>query len=553
MSDRPASPNPALVSAREAQALPRVPLLLLCAAYLIPGVFGRDPWRSADLTAYGYILALAEGRSSWLAPTLGGLPTPDGALLPYWLGAVFVKLLPWLDPMVASRIPFTLLLAATLALVWYATYHLARADSAQPLPLAFGGEAAPVDYARAIADGAVLALIASLGLLQLGHETTPELVQITAIALLLYGHAARQSHPLQALAAIAVGLLALASSAAPTVALLLAVALIGLEAHLTGDGWPRRIALVLAAAAVAALVAWALGAWQNRLGTITEPTQPLRWLRALAWFAWPVWLLSLYTLWRWRRRLLAPHLALPVVAGVLLLAVWLAMAGSDRALLLALPPMAVLSAFALPTLARATASAIDWFSVFFFTLAAIAVWLFYVAIQTNVPAKLAANVAKLSPGYENRFSWLALAASVLATLAWLWLVRWRTAGHRHPLWKSLVLPASGVSLIWLLVMTLLLPPLDNARSYRSLVSRLATALPTRDCIAAPDLPLPPLAALEAMGHWRIDAVTPYAQSHCPWLVTGGGVAVPADTWQLVTRERRLRREDDAIELYRRVR
>lgn len=549
--ERPAPPNPALVSAREAEALPRLPLLLLCAAYLVPGVFGRDPWRSADVTAYGYILALAEGRAAWLAPTIAGLPTTDGALLPYWLGAAFVKLLPWLDPMVASRVPFTLLLAATLGLVWYATYHLARTASAQPLPLAFGGEAAPVDYARAIADGAVLALVASLGLLQLGHETTPELVQIAAMGLVLYGYAARVAHPAQAFAAIAAGLLAFASSAAPTVALLLAAALIGVEARLKGRGWLRRIALTAAAAALAALVASALGAWQNRLGSPTDPGQPLRWLRAIAWFAWPVWLLSLYTLWRWRRWLLAPHLALPLVAGVLMLGVWLAMAGSDRALLLALPPMAVLSAFALPTLARATASAIDWFSVFFFTLAAVAVWLFYAAIQTHVPAKLAANVAKLSPGYERSFSWLALAVSVLATLAWLWLVRWRTSGHRHPLWKSLVLPAGGVSLIWLLVMTLLLPPLDNARSYRSLVSRLSTVLPARDCIAAPELSRPPLAALEAMGHWQLDAVTPLARSSCGWLVTGGNAAPPPG-WQLVTRERRLRRDDDVLEVYRRV-
>ena len=46
----------------------------------------------------------------------------------------------------------------------------------QPVAFAFGGEASPLDYARAIADAALLALIASLGLLQLGHETTPELV-----------------------------------------------------------------------------------------------------------------------------------------------------------------------------------------------------------------------------------------------------------------------------------------------------------------------------------------------------------------------------------------
>ena len=37
------TPNPALVTAREAQRLPRLALLLLCAAYLLPGLFGRDP------------------------------------------------------------------------------------------------------------------------------------------------------------------------------------------------------------------------------------------------------------------------------------------------------------------------------------------------------------------------------------------------------------------------------------------------------------------------------------------------------------------------------
>ena len=157
------SPNPALVSQREAEPLPRLALFVLSAAYVLPGLFGRDPWKSADITAFGYIVNIAQGKTSWLAPTVGGLPA-DGALLPYWIGALFVRLLsPMVDPALAARIPFALLLALALSLTWYAAYHLARSESAQPLPFAFGGEAEPVDYARAIADGALLALIASLG------------------------------------------------------------------------------------------------------------------------------------------------------------------------------------------------------------------------------------------------------------------------------------------------------------------------------------------------------------------------------------------------------
>jgi 4-amino-4-deoxy-L-arabinose transferase-like glycosyltransferase len=111
-------PNPALVSQREAEPLPRLALLVLCAAYVLPGLFGRDPWKSADITLFGYVVNIASGKTGWLAPTVGGVPA-DGALLPYWIGAVFVRLLsPMLDPIIAARIPFALLLALAHALAW---------------------------------------------------------------------------------------------------------------------------------------------------------------------------------------------------------------------------------------------------------------------------------------------------------------------------------------------------------------------------------------------------------------------------------------------------
>ncbi|MBN8510673.1 MAG: hypothetical protein J0L57_18935, partial [Burkholderiales bacterium] len=216
------TPTPALVSERAARRLPRLALLLLCAAYVLPGVFGRDPWRNADLIAFGTMLSLADGRSDWLAPALGGLAV-DAALLPYWLGALFIQLLgPLLGPALAARIPFAALLALVLALTWYSTFHLARTDAAQPVPFAFGGEAAPLDYARAIADAAVLALIACLGLLQLGHETTPELVQLFGASLVLWALAAAPFRIWPARAAVIGALLLLAGSGAPSVGLLLA-------------------------------------------------------------------------------------------------------------------------------------------------------------------------------------------------------------------------------------------------------------------------------------------------------------------------------------------
>jgi 4-amino-4-deoxy-L-arabinose transferase-like glycosyltransferase len=190
--------------------------------------------------------------------------------------------------------------------------------------------------------------------------------------------------------------------------------------------------------------------------------------------------------------------------------------------------------------------------VFFFTIAAATGWVFYVAIQTGVPAQLAANVAKLSPGFVHGFSAPGLTFAVLGTLAWLWLVRWRTRRSRHPLWKSLVLPAGGVSLCWLLVMTLLLPPLDNARSYRSMVQRIARQVPAEGCVAAPGMARAQVVALEYLGHYRIDAVTPETQTRCDVLMLPRPQGKPSTRWQFIGRERRNRNDDDDVDLYRRV-
>jgi hypothetical protein len=546
------SPNPALVSQREAEPLPRPALFLLAAAYVLPGLLDRDPWKSADITSFGYIVNIAQGKTGWLAPTVGGLPA-DGSILPYWIGAAFVRLLaPMVNPIVAARIPFALLLALALALTWYAAYHLARSESAQPLPFAFGGEAAPVDYARAIADGALLALIASLGLLQLGHEGTPELVQLVGIALYLYGVAAGAAKPNQGGAFAALAIVVLAASGAPSVAMLLAAAGMATALRSPAPTRMRSIVWILVGALLGAAAATGLGAWANRLGTYDSGAQVLALARQIGWFAWPAWLLALWTLWQWRRRLASWHIVVPLVVTATLLGVWLAMAGSDRALMLALPALAVLAAFALPTLQRSAAAAIDWFSVCLFTIAVATGWVFYVAIQTGVPASLANNVAKLSPGYLNRFSWPELVLALAATVAWLWLVRWRTGRHRHPLWKSLVLPAGGVSVCWLLVMTLLLPPLDNARSYRGMMQRIARQVPAGSCVAAPGMSRAEVVALEYLGGYRVDAAGDAADAHCDFLLLTRGQKPPAAAWQFVGREQRIRSDDDVTDVYRRA-
>lgn len=539
---------------RGAKRLPRLALLLLCAAYVVPGVFGRAPWRSADMASYGLMAAIAEGRTSWWAPLLGGVAA-DTAPLPHWLGAAFVAVLgPLLGGPLAARLPFALLLACTLALVWYATFHLARTEAAQPVPFAFGGEAAPVDYARAIADAALLALIATLGLLQLGHETTPELAQLCAVGGFLWSLAAAPYRRRGARAGVAASLMALSASGAPALALALGLGGALVCARSSFVQVRRQSAWVLVGVIAAIAVGWLGGTWRWRLTEGLSAADIASIARQWAWFLWPTWPAVLWALWRWRRQLTNRHVTVPLVVILASLAANLLMGGSDRALMLALPGMAMLAAFALPTLNRSTAAAIDWFSICFFSFSAVAVWVIYLAMQTGWPAKPAANVAKLAPGFESSFSLGAVLLALLATLAWLWLVRWRTGRHREAVWKSMVMPAGGVALSWLLLMTLWLPLLDYARGLGPWIDRLAPHLESADCLAAPGLGPAHVAALETQGRWRVDARPESAAGPCPLQLTlsrGAESVAPGPGWALRAEVRRPTERDEITSIWQR--
>ena len=521
-------PSPALVAQSAVRRLPRWALLLLCAAYIVPGYVGRAPWKSSDITAFGVMreLAAAPNWQAWLAPAQ--MDPSDAALLPYWIGAWALQITRgWIAPELAARLPFMLMLAGTLAAVWGAVAHLARHASAQPVAFAFGGEADPKSYARALADGALLALIATLGLAQFSHETTPALTQLFCIALLFYGLAALPFKPGAALAAAALGLIGLTLSGASGTALIIgAIATAGaLRVRPEQITSQRRAAVfmtLLIATAICTLLAWWLDWWHWRLAL------PLRWVawrdrvKLLIWFTWPTWPLVLWTLWRWRRQIRAPHqnwhLALPVMlVCVPLASVILGGGAPDRCLLLALPGLAALAAFALPTFKRSGAAFIDWFTVLFFTGCAIFIWVMWIATLTGFPPQPANNVARLAPGFQQQWQWPGFIAALTGTLAWVLLVRWRAGRHRAALWKSLVLPAGGTTLCWLLLMTLWLPALDYARGYAVQMRQVRAALgDATPCISVQGLTHAQIAALRFYGGWT---TVPLSSQHaCPWLL-----------------------------------
>lgn len=566
-------PTPAIVTQLAARRLPRVVLLLLTLAYVLPGLLGRQPWHGADLASFGVMLDMVQGSGDWLHPQVLGQASDTKAWLPYWLGAAAIQWLPFLPADLAVRVPFGLLLALTLACTWYAMYHLARLPGAQPVSFAFGGEAHPTDYARAIADAALLALVASLGLAMLSHESTPDATQLAFSAVLLYACARLASpHAERRWLSILVwwlGTVGLSLSGAPWLGLVLGAG------WLLWGAWTGQVApvgtqqrwLVWVAGATGTLLAGLL-AWKLELPRRMEVWASMdAWLqlnpwqdygRLLLWFTWPAGLLSVWTIWRWRKRLTSAHVLLPLwFAAAGLVSSWLLHA-SDRAMLMALPGMACLAAFALPTLSRSITALIDWFALVFFTGCAAIVWFYWGVMLYGAPVKPATNVARLLPGFEATFSLPLFTLALLATLAWVGLIAWRIGRHRPALWKSLVLSAMGSTLCWLLLMTLWLPALNHGLGQEPISRRIAAITPAGSCVLVHGMNAGHIAALQYHGRLKVERVTTAGPSSpCQRLVVNPPAFATLDQhvnlqeWSLITSMPRLRENREHLMVFER--
>jgi 4-amino-4-deoxy-L-arabinose transferase-like glycosyltransferase len=529
-------PTPAIVAQNAVRPLPRIALWIFCLAYLVPGLVGREPWKGEELQVFGQMLALAQGQSNWLHPTVWGQTLPLDAPLAYWMGAWAIGLAPsWLSAGSAARIPFALLLALTMFSTWKAAYYLGLGARAQPVAFAFGGEAKPKDYARTIADSATLALIACLGLALLSHEATPMLMQFSFFGCAFLGASALPYHPFKSSMALVVALAGLSFSGAPTLSVLLATGvacIIFFDKENENTSLLRMYAYALLACALGiAAIAHYFDLFHWRISSTARDWNNWRGLvDLLVWFMWPAWPLVLWTLWQWRRQWLSQnwsrHLVLPLWFIALALCVAFMTRTEDQTLMLVLPPMATLAAFALPTFRRSFSAFIDWFTLIFFTGCAFIIWVIWIAMQTGWPPQPAANVARLAPGFVPSFSVLAFVFALMATAIWAWLVKWRVGRHRQAIWKSLVLPSGGAALCWLLLMSLWLPLLDFARSYVPWVQQIQQTMKAQggsssDCMMTYGLNVGQMTAFHYHGGFEIkpldNAESPQNAS-CRWLM-----------------------------------
>lgn len=527
--------------------------VLLCIAWILPGLVGHEPWKPDEAEVFGVAHNLVSGRGDWIVPRLAGEPYLESPPLAHVVGAGFARAFSFALPLHdAARLATAVFMALTFLLV---------ALTAQEL---FGRE-----Y-RAIA---AVGLLGCVGLLVRAHQLIPGVPLLTGFALALYALAIAARRPLLAGVALGTGMgigFLARGLVAPVMLSVLALALFGFF-----RAWrtPRFLGTLGVAAASAApwLLIWPIALYQRSealfrqwlsqdsfavfLGMAKPAHAFHEYFELLPWYAWPVLPLALWTVWRWRHRVLKePQLQLPLAAFVVMF-VMLAMSAtaSDIYALPLLLPLTLLAVASLDTLRRGAISALDWFGIMTFGLFSLVIWIAWVALLTGWPAKIAAQLAAYQPGFDARFSWPAFIVAATCSLLWLALIARAEPTTR----RALVNWAGGITLMWILAMTLWLPFVDAGKSYRSLVVNLQKALPKeRTCISSIGLGDSQRAMLEYYaGIVTFREERPQAKRDCDLLLTQGTVAQEREVgpgWKRIWEGSRPGDNKERFRLYKRV-
>ncbi|MEW6118955.1 MAG: hypothetical protein AB1593_02570 [Pseudomonadota bacterium] len=434
-------------------------MLLLCVAWILPGLIGHAPWKGGDGDAFiQFWLAWRGETPAATVPTLYTWVAYATA----WLTA---PLLPLHD---GVRLASGVFIALALVFV-------ARAGRA----LAEDGAAWPV----------ALTLLGCLGLLVRGHETNPYTAQFAAAALVFYA-LALLPRDVRGGWMLAAGsfLLVLAGGAAEAVVLLgLTLIMPALSPAWRTPG-VRRAAWLGAGGGLALTIAWL--AWLDMCGLpLVQALNAARWgftpngyfPGILGWFAWPAWPLAAWAVYRGRHHWRAPGILMPLAALVLLLTLYTFSAdpGEEQGLILLLP-LALLGGAGLLTLRRGAANALLWFAVMLFGFLGLVFWVYWSAHDFGVPARLAGRLARLGMADVGELRPWSLVFGVFVTFAWIvFLAR----VQRSPLRPMLVWTA-GMTFIWVLLMALFLGPLDRRLGFETLAAELRQQVPADACVEA---------------------------------------------------------------------
>lgn len=447
-------------------------LFLLIAVWLFSGIVGHSLWDDREALLCSYSNALLNG-TSWLVPTVYGLPYLESSPLYLWLAAIFQWLLGFLGfpPYLAVRILTAVLMGLSLLCLGLASHNF---------------------LGRRAGRLAVLLTVGCIGIIIFGHKIST--LPLIFLSLSLYAYAvSRFFSPHIELTAFFLFLSFLLLFF--TINCVLTLILIGVSLLLLFHPAYRcnfhtalwmALGLFLPAGALSLIILYqfypqAFFSWLNLYSLFPfggvrdfqwgEPT--LYYLKNLLWYAFPAWILALLACLRLKKIWQKPS-SLFFILWILLVSVplYFEMNPSNNGLIGILPPLVLLASMEVDHIKRGIAAFLNFFGIAAFGAFALFIWAEYLSLQIGVP-EIRAHSLYFNPLYHPHLSLLPITIATLFTLIWFYAISRKGIKGRLALSNWVI----GVTFIWLLLTSLFLEWLNTYKSYLPLADELQSSLP----------------------------------------------------------------------------
>ncbi|CAJ0791448.1 hypothetical protein LMG7141_02512 [Ralstonia condita] len=522
----------------------RVSVVLMLCAYFVAGTFWRAPWKADEPYSFGVVINIIE-RGDWVVPNVAFEPFVEKPPLMYWTGALAALALPDMPPHEAVRVAVLFWMALTCWAVWR-TARLLRSEARDwrlrvGADLARGrtgmtlaarreagldaGGAALRDYAL----GALLLFAGCIGLAEHVHKFIADVPQLAGTAMALFGlvrfvkeseaGGARGVDVLRPAlwfgTGVGVAFLGKGVFVPGLFALTVLMAIVLLPDFRSRQAW-RFYGLSLLAAlpwlAIWPAIFWHESHdlfvewfWVNNVGRFFgfshlggEKGSLATTIRSIfltgtpaVWPALAVFAISAYKLVRQRGRGARTAWLLPYQGHLVVTLFVLAMIGvvlrsavlRDVYLMPLQPALAVLGAPMLLLVTPAWRARAWGASVLLFGAFGLVVWGVWAALVTDgglmLPGWLARLLGRVLPlPYDMLVHPIAVLSAAGMTALWAVCVWLRPARSGVVAW------AAGLGMAWGLLGTLLMPWVDDARSYRPLFQAIKPVLESAQiCVA----------------------------------------------------------------------
>ena len=427
--------------------------LILTVIWIFTGLTGHGLWQSVEADSISQILDIIQ-KNEFIAPLAASSNYLNNPPLYSFVAASFAKIFGFILPLHdGARLSNALWVSITLISTGLATRELWGIGHGRQAGLLF---------------------IASIGLIMNVHSLIPDIATLSGLSLSFYSFTLYYRRPFRSSILMGSGLAIsfLSGGFIPLISIVATSTILYIfkfwrnNRYLTFIGLSFGIGIAIIAPwlfAMNYLYPQLFSNWLNREIFISSPSF-LYTLSGLSWFTWPSLPLVVLTLFRGykniikQKKLLLPLLFILVYFFV----ISYASKQNQMSLMPFLIPFCIISVGSIDTLKRGTASALNLFGILLFGFIGILIWLGWLAMQTGVPNRIFERMFFLSSNYNASLEIIPFIICLIFTSYWgLSIFKYRITNR-----TAITNWAIGITMIWLCLVMLWGPFIDNRKSHK---------------------------------------------------------------------------------------